>query len=139
MKRQFFSSRPKLFLALLAAALAITFALAADSRSPLAAAADQPPQGQVESEIITIRATGFEPSEIRRPKGEFYLAVDNLSGMSEVNLRLDRENGAGRLHEVRVPRQKRDWRQSVDLPPGTYLLTEADHPDWVCRIIITSH
>jgi hypothetical protein len=135
-KRQPLTSRPKLLLALFISALA-AFALAAGNRARLAAA-EQQPQGDTESEIITIRSTGFEPSEISRPKGEFYLAVENLSGLDEVNLRLARENGAGRLHDVTVKREKRDWRQGLDLPPGTYLLTEANHPNWVCRVTITS-
>jgi hypothetical protein len=43
---------------------------------------------------------------------------------------------------VRVPRDtkgRREWRQLVTLPPGSYALTEADHPGWVCRITITAN
>jgi hypothetical protein len=94
---------------------------------------------QIETEIVALRPAGFEPAEISRPKGEFNLVVQNLTGLDEVNIRLDRENGGGRLHEVRLPLSKRNWRQSLDLPPGTYVLTEADHPNWVMRLNITSH
>lgn len=91
----------------------------------------------MEAEIITITPLGFEPAEITRPKGAFFLVVDNRSGLEEITFRLDREAGQ-RQHEVRVPREQLDWDGVVDLHPGTYLLTEASHPDWLCRITITA-
>lgn len=86
--------------------------------------------------LITVRHTGFEPSEITRPAGRVFLLVQNRSGYHEVALRLDREAGS-RLHDVRVPRSKLDWLQVVDLQPGRYVLTDAYHPDWACRITVT--
>jgi hypothetical protein len=83
-------------------------------------------------------ATGFEPKEINRPKGQFLLVVHNRSGVEEVNLRLDHEAG-NRLHEVRVGRDRLDWRAPLDLHPGQYVLTEAGHPGWICRINVTAH
>jgi hypothetical protein len=93
------------------------------------------PAEPMQAEIITIRPYGFEPQKIERPPGRFILNVDNRSGLSAVALRLD-HNGAGRLRAVQVPREKLDWIDSIDLLPGSYLLTEADHPDWVCHITI---
>jgi hypothetical protein len=91
----------------------------------------------VETELITVRSTGFEPAEITRPQGRVFFEVDNRSGLSEINLRLDSEHG-NRLHQVRVKREQLDWYQELDLQPGRYLWTEADHPDWVCRITVTA-
>lgn len=82
---------------------------------------------------ITIRPTGFDPAEVTLPRGRFLLAVDNRSGLDELTFRLDRE-GAGRLHEVRMTREQLGWRKVLDPPPGVYVLTEAGHPDWVCRV-----
>ena len=89
-----------------------------------------------EIEVITIRPAGFEPREITRPRGFFGIAVENRTGLPEVLLRLDREGG-GRVQEAQVTRQKLNWKQGLDLPPGQYVLTEANNPDWVCRITIT--
>lgn len=91
----------------------------------------------LESELVTIRPEGFDPAAITRPKGRFFLFVDNRSGLDAVTLRLDRVAG-NRLHDVRVPREKLDWTEMVDLTPGEYLLTEADHLNWVCKITITA-
>ena len=88
-------------------------------------------------EIITIRPWGFEPSIITRPHTRLVLRVDNRSGIEEVALQLDHESGP-RLREVRVPREKLDWSESLNLPPGRYFLREGNHPDWVCDITITS-
>jgi hypothetical protein len=89
-----------------------------------------------EIEVITIRPAGFEPQEITRPRGLFGIAVENRTGLPEVLLRLDREGGE-RVQEAQVTRQKLNWKQGLDLPPGQYVLTEANNPDWVCRITIT--
>lgn len=91
---------------------------------------------RLEAELITLLPSGIDPAEIRRPRGPFVLAVENRSGSHELDLRLSRENGE-RLHEARMLRGRLGWKKHVDLPPGSYLLTEANHPDWVCRITIT--
>jgi hypothetical protein len=99
--------------------------------------ATQSNPSSVEAESITLLPRGFEPSQITRPEGMFLIAVDNRSGLDDVTFRLDREAG-GRLREAPVSRKKAAWRDLVDLTPGTYLLTEASHPAWHCRIVITA-
>lgn len=94
------------------------------------------PQQKIEAELITIYPQGFVPREIRRPPGKFLIAIDNRSGIQEIELRLDHETG-NRLRQVQVARKKVAWRDLVELPPGKYRLTEANHPDWVCRFEIS--
>lgn len=84
---------------------------------------------------ITIRPTGFDPAELTLPHGRFILAVDNRTGLRNLTFRLDRE-GAGRLREVRMPREQLSYREVIEPAPGVYLMTEADHPAWVCRISV---
>lgn len=101
------------------------------------------PQGQAETnslqaELITLRPTGFEPAEMALVKGRFLLVVNNHSELPEIDLRLMRVTGA-RLHEVRVPGDQIRWSEVVDLHPGNYVLTEANHPEWVCRITVAPH
>ena len=91
----------------------------------------------VEAEVITIRPTGFEPQEITRPKGLFLLAVENRSGLQTIQLRLDREAGA-RIRDPQFPRNKHDWKDRLDLPPGRYILSEAYHPLWSCVLTVTA-
>jgi hypothetical protein len=90
----------------------------------------------VETELITLKPAGFEPSEIARPAGEFILMVENRSGQP-ADLRVSRESGQ-HLHEVESSREEPDWNELMDLHPGRYVLTEANHPEWVCQIIITA-
>ncbi len=90
---------------------------------------------RIETEVITLLPTGFNPSEITRPHKRFLVVVDNQSGLEEITLRLDRVAGR-RVREVRRRREEMLWRQVEDLPPGEYLLNEANHPDWTCRITI---
>jgi hypothetical protein len=91
---------------------------------------------RLETELITIGPRGFEPSTIRRPIGRFFLAIENRSGLDSVNLRIDRVAG-NRLKEVAVTGGQLDWIDVVDLIPGDYVITEAEHPDWVCKITVT--
>lgn len=91
---------------------------------------------QLQVERITITSTGFDPEEITRPAGQVMWAIDNRSGFDEVWIRIDREGGE-RWIDVRVGRNKLDWRKKIALPPGRYRLTEYNHPDWLCQINIT--
>ena len=97
----------------------------------------QRPIANIEAELVTVTPHGFEPQQITRPLGPFLLMLDNRSGLRQVNLHLSREAGA-RLRDVPVPREEPNWSEVVALPPGQYLLTEADHPGWVCRVVITA-
>ena len=92
---------------------------------------------RLEAELITITPGGFEPGEITRPAGRFLLAIDNRSGLEDISLSLVRAAGS-KLREQRVSRSKASWREVVDLTPGTFALTEANHPGWICRITIST-
>jgi|SRR5882672_6675669 len=94
-------------------------------------------QDSMEAELITVLPKGFEPAEIRRPAGKFLLAIDNRSGLPEVKLRLVAVAG-GSVQDLRIRREKPDLRKVVELGPGVYLLTEANHPGWIGRLIITA-
>jgi hypothetical protein len=101
--------------------------------SPLPSSAQRE---QVESELITILPTGFHPTQIMRPSGKFLLAVENRSGIKQVDLRLNAESG-DRLFQVSRTWERADWNEVVNPPPGRYVLTEASHPEWQCVITIT--
>jgi hypothetical protein len=90
---------------------------------------------RLEAEIINVTPTGFEPTEITRPAGRFLLAIQDRSGVGELTLRVIRE-GDGAEFLVPTRRKHRVWRDVVNPPPGRYLLTEANHPEWRCLIII---
>jgi hypothetical protein len=87
---------------------------------------------------VMLRAGGFVPREVSRPAGEYVLSVNDQSGMPGLELRLERENG-GRMHEAKLSRRKPYLRQLFRLTPGTYLITEANHPEWACRITVTAN
>ena len=97
-------------------------------------------QGQkrrIEPVFVTLKPTGFEPKELKRPRGLFLLMVDNRSNNPNLLFHLDGESGK-REHEQQTRAGGRlDWNKALDLPPGRYLLTEANHPKWVCEITIT--
>jgi hypothetical protein len=63
--------------------------------------------------------------------------VDNLSGLATSNLQLNRKVG-GRLREFVMRREDANWSDVIDLPPGRYVLSDADHPEWTCQVTITA-
>jgi hypothetical protein len=90
---------------------------------------------------MVLRPHGLEPAEIEIKLGRTLLAVYNRTGLEEIVLRVEREAGSGPpagqlLHEERVPLGKRAARRLFDLVPGSYLVTEANHPAWKCRMIV---
>jgi len=85
---------------------------------------------------ITLRRTGFYPSEITLPTGRFLLAVDNVTGMGEMSYRLLDQNSA-RLRDFPAKGRFR-LRKVVHLPPGRYALVVTNHPDWICRIAVSA-
>jgi hypothetical protein len=94
------------------------------------------PLTQIEAEVITILPSGFQPTQITRPAGKFLLAVENRSGLKSIDFRLDAQSG-GRVIQVSRTWERADWSDVVNPPPGTYVLTEANHPTWQCVITIT--
>ena len=92
-------------------------------------------QARLETELITLHPSGFEPNEIRRPQGAFILGVDNRSEVETIELQFMRADGH-RLNVLQNRKRKVSWREVVDLAPGQYLLSVANHPDWTCNITI---
>jgi hypothetical protein len=106
----------------------------------LFSAASKPTQDsnnrRIEAELITLHPTGFEPSEITRPAGPFILAFQNRSGLAQLMLRIDKSSGP-RMREVQIHWERSDWSEVLDLPVGSYTVTEVNNSDWVLRLTIT--
>ena len=109
-------------------------ALSAGPASPPSRSTDE----RLEAQVIVLTRFGFEPNQIVRPQDEFLLAVENRSEVGDVDLHLDKVAG-NRIHHQYVPRTKPDWQDFFRLEPGDYVLTESNHPDWICTIRITPH
>ena len=105
-------------------------------KAPELRASDSTQSPQLETELVTVTPTGFEPAEITRPQGRFMLAVDNRSGLEEVELYMERET-AGRVNVALSRKGELAWRETVDFPPGVYILRAANDESWRCRITIT--
>ena len=91
---------------------------------------------QLEVELITATPSGFEPASLTRPQGRFILAIDNRSGLDQLDLYLDRDTGA-RLNTALSRKGKLKWRDVVDLQSGRYVLRSANDPNWRCDINLT--
>lgn len=93
---------------------------------------------RVDGEVLTIHPYGFDQSEITRPAGRFFLIVDDRSGLESTSLAIRAEASTNALREVSLSRERTDWDELLDLPPGRYVLAEANHSGWVCNLTITA-
>ena len=134
-------SRRTLLILLSIAVLTLTtiVLVSAEKRDRGKPVVEQGQKRRIEAAIVTLKPTGFEPKELTRPRGLFLLRVDNRSNNPNLLFRLDRENGKREHEQQTRAGGKLDWNKPLDLPPGRYLLTEADHPEWVCQITITAN
>lgn len=94
-------------------------------------------QASQKVKVISLRLTrqGFEPAEVTSPAGAYFLTIQNSTELNVVELKLSREAGP-RLRTARISKENLRWRDRVELTPGRYMLTESNHPNWVCQIRI---
>lgn len=85
--------------------------------------------------LVNLTRFGFEPSESTIPAGQCLIAIANISGMRQVDLRLSRKAGAQLVAE-NYPQGRRHWEKVLDLMPGEYALTVVGHPELVLKIIV---
>jgi hypothetical protein len=81
---------------------------------------------------VQLNDSGFSPAEVQHAPGRFGIAVQNATS-GEYRLKLLAADGTV-LHEVQVQKGSAAW--TVNLQTGTYTLTEANHPQWICRLIV---
>ena len=85
--------------------------------------------------VLVLNIDGFEPAEVIWEKKEFLLVIDNHTAITDLTFQLNREHGA-RVKEIKMNMRKQRTAGVFDLSPGQYVLTEVNHPDWVCRISV---
>jgi hypothetical protein len=90
-------------------------------------------QGGRDEVRIELTSNGFAPGEVQHAPGRFAIAVENSTLSGEYTLRLKADDGTI-LNEFQVQKGSSAW--TVNLQTGTYTLTEADHPQWTCRIVV---
>lgn len=112
---------------LLVAGVVITTQLSSKAEAAFAA-----PQGRDELRV-ELNSNGFTPSEVQHTPGSFAISVDNKTISGEYTLNLKAEDGTV-LSELQVQKGSSAW--TVTLQTGRYTLTEINHPQWVCAIVV---
>jgi hypothetical protein len=90
-------------------------------------------QGGRDEIRIVLSSNGFAPNEVQHAPGSFAIAVENTTLAGEYTLRLKAEDGTV-LNEVQVQKGSSAW--TVNLPTGRYTLTEINHSQWTCTIVV---
>jgi hypothetical protein len=110
--------------------LAMAFAVAEVSSERVSSHLDN--QGRDELRIA-LTSHGFVPGEVQHAPGTFAIAVENSTLAGEYTLQLRAADGT-LLNELRVLKGSSAW--TVSLQTGTYTLSEANHSEWTCRIVV---
>ena len=92
-----------------------------------------PQQGGRDEIRIVLSSNGFAPSEVQHAPGSFAIAVENNILSGEYTLRLKAEDGTV-LSEIQVQKGSSAW--TVNLQTGRYTLTEVNHAQWSCSIVV---
>ncbi len=82
---------------------------------------------------VELNSNGFTPSEVQHTPGSFAISVDNKTISGEYTLNLKAEDGTV-LSELQVQKGSSAW--TVTLQTGRYTLTEINHQQWVCAIVV---
>jgi hypothetical protein len=82
---------------------------------------------------LELSSNGFSPSEVQHAPGSFAISVENTTLSTEYKLRLKAEDGTV-LSEVQVQKGSSAW--TVTLQTGRYTLTEVNHSQWICNIVV---
>ncbi len=112
--------------------------LSAGVKTAVPAYQGQGATGLLEVERVTLRAAGFEPVAIVRPKkNPFFLIIENRTRLRDLSYQISNEAG-NRVNDRDLvsPRGKLAWNGVVNLPPGNYRLTERNHREWSLSITI---
>lgn len=86
--------------------------------------------------VIQVRPFGFTPNEVEVPASKYLVVLQNRSGKRDLTFRVATEAGAS-LHEAST-QQRLDWKRQLELRPGTYVISEAAHPEWKCTVRVTA-
>jgi hypothetical protein len=95
------------------------------------------PQQQLPGDVTltTLNSTGFSPLEIAHDAGRFRIVVQNKSGETNLDLRLDGEQSS-RWTERHELGEVQGWIAEVELSAGAYTITDSRHPAWVCHLTV---
>lgn len=92
---------------------------------------------QEETEVVltTLTSSGFTPAAVTHGAGSFQIVIQNKSNVPTLDLRLNGE-ASSRWQRQNTLGEVQGWVATVELEAGTYTITEAQHPEWVCRLIV---
>lgn len=95
------------------------------------------PTPRIKAVYFRITPRGIDPSQLTLPAGRYLVAIDNDSGFTKVDVKLDKEGGP-RLENAQLPLGRRKWRRFVEFTPGRYVFTDPGDAKRVCRLTITN-
>lgn len=82
---------------------------------------------------IALTSNGFAPTEVQHAPGTFALAVENKIISGEYMLRVTAEDGTV-VSKQQVQKGSSAW--TVSLQTGRYTLSEVNHSQWTCSIVV---
>ncbi|MFN7921622.1 MAG: hypothetical protein U0Q16_16090 [Bryobacteraceae bacterium] len=89
---------------------------------------------------LVITPDGFRPTSATITHGRAFFAVFNRTALPDVTLQLDKLNPgnapAQKIKETPLPKNKKAWREVIDVTPGTYQITVRESPSWTFSLTV---
>lgn len=115
------------------AALLVLGQLSGLSQLRQVSAADANPR---RTALVTITPRGLVPQRIVIAEGPFALRVENRSLAQALTVALSLPGGTSSLLSSSVTPRACDVRQVIDLVPGEYRITVAEHTAWSLTLLV---
>lgn len=116
--------------------VATTAALLLFSVSGILRAGDVKVKRTVETEVVRLTWSGFEPSRLERPQGAFRLFVQAVGMDSSFTYVLENESKAALKAETLKKGSRQRFLEELALSPGTYVLKVAEHPKLTLQVVV---
>jgi hypothetical protein len=100
-----------------------------------ASSAGQAANATMPSIFIRILPDRMEPSVVTVKPGPVLIVVQNRSTAPNLKLQLDQVNG-GHIKTVPIVGGQRHSLETYTLAAGDYILSEANHREWQCKISV---
>ncbi len=85
--------------------------------------------------VLTAKADGFDRKAVAVSDHQFFLIVRNATGIGELAYHIVPATGAA-LSDFLLHSNNPRSAALMNLSTGTYTITEANHPAWVCTLTV---
>jgi hypothetical protein len=86
--------------------------------------------------VFVAKPHGIDPPLVIQPTGKVVLIIVNRSRMRLTTFTIDDAASKKRIHDFAVSSSQAEWQETLDLPVGRYILSEANNPSFTSTLVV---